>query len=157
MMLRKPLRLASFIKIRNFDPPRKLGSELTSSSAALKAIFAVSPYMVFKPNIAPTLITGGLELEAPSESSNPPPRTMMKLNRTQFIELNIEQQKETFELKPKASSFQCHRKLLRGRDYTKPQNQIIIKEVGKARLITKMRRHEEQAREKKIKGHGILL
>jgi hypothetical protein len=113
--------------------------------------------MVFKPNIAPTLITGGLELEAPSESSNPPPRTMMKLNRTQFIELNIEQQKETFELKPKASSFQCHRKLLRGRDYTKPQNQIIIKEVGKARLITKMRRHEEQAREKKIKGHGILL
>jgi len=153
MMLRKPLRLASFIKIRNFDPPRKLGSELTSSSAALKAIFAVSPYMVFKPNIAPTLITGGLE---PSESNNPPPRTI-KLNRTQFIELNIEQQKETFELKPKASSFQCHKKLIRGRDYTKPQNQIIIKEVGKARLITKMRRHEEQAREKKIKGHGIFL
>ena len=66
MMPRNPLKLESCISIDNLVPPRMLGSEFMSSSAALIAIRDTFPLIVLNVKRAPTLTTSGLE--APSEN-----------------------------------------------------------------------------------------
>ena len=66
MIPRNPLKLESCIFIDNFLPPRRLGSELISSSAASMAIFATLPLIELNVKIAPTF-TVPPGLIAPSE------------------------------------------------------------------------------------------
>jgi hypothetical protein len=66
-MPRNPLKLESCTTIDNLLPPRMLGSEFTSSSAAFMAILATFPLIVLNVKIAPTFTTSGLK--APSENA----------------------------------------------------------------------------------------
>ena len=67
VMPRNSLKLESCISIDNLLPPRMLGPEFTSSSAAFMAILATFPLIVLNVKTAPTCTISGLK--APSESA----------------------------------------------------------------------------------------
>lgn len=82
MKPRKPLKLESWMVIDNFRPPRMLGLEFTSSSAALMAILETLPLIVFSVKIAPILMTSGPEaasVDAPCK------RIKASISQTRFI------------------------------------------------------------------------
>lgn len=78
MMPRNPLKFESWKVIDNLVPPRMVGSEFTSFTAASIAIFETLPLMVPNVHIAPTFTTAGLE--APSVE---PGMQIMSIETTQ--------------------------------------------------------------------------
>jgi len=88
------LQLASCIRTTSFVPRRTLGSELTSSTAALMATFATLPMVELNANIAPMFTTAGLEvtfLQVPLE--NRPKKRAKNGSKTSFMVRDLYEQK----------------------------------------------------------------